>query len=82
MLFLLNSFHIGPQDKLDLAFEARRPEKKKAFLSVLFLQPQQAVRNLKVCDGKRFYCKADRYSIYLKLLFTNFGIFGVDLATT
>ena len=41
MLFLLNSFHIGPQDKLDLAFEARRPEKKKAFLSVLFLQPQQ-----------------------------------------
>ena len=41
-----------------------------------------AVRNLKVCDGKQFYCKVDRYSIILKLSFTNFGIFGVDLATT
>ena len=27
-----------------------------------------SVRYLKVCDGKRFYCKVDRYSIYLKLL--------------
>ena len=33
-------------------------------------------------EGLWVYCKANRYFIYLKLLFTKFGIFGVELAFT